>query len=246
MSEKENEFLNQQKTQGEEFNAKDAKKLEQIQQLGKQIEQLKQSVTDKEAQLSQLTKKMADAIQAKQTEIDELRENSGGVNGELLKLQDENKMLIKKIIDSTNIIVNALNALEEIRKRNNPENLADIDAKIAETNAIIDEISGILTNDSTQTNDNLPPPPGQGGPSTPRKGGPLTPGQGGPLEPFHTGVQEYKKKRRGGFFANYDVDKNRKSRKSSTRNSSSYSKSKKSKKTRKQKKRRSSRSSFRF
>jgi DNA repair exonuclease SbcCD ATPase subunit len=116
MEQRESEFLNQQKMQGEEFNAKDAKKLEQIQKMGQQIEELKQSATEKEAQLSQLTKEMGDAIREKQSVIDILRESSGGVNDELSKLRDENKMLIKKIIDSTNIIVNALNALEEIRK----------------------------------------------------------------------------------------------------------------------------------
>ena len=227
MSEKENEFLNQQKMQGEDFNAKDAQKLQQIQELGQQIEQLEKSVTEKEAQLSQLNQEMADAIREKQNVIDILRESSGGVNAELSKLREENKMLIDKIITSTNVIANALKALEEIRS--NPD-LADIDAKIAQTNAIIEEITGILT--------------GSGAPVSSVEG--ESPANDGDFREVGTGG--YKRgKKRGGFFANYDVDKNRKSRKSSTRNSSSYSnKSKKSKKTRKQKKRRSSRSSFRF
>jgi chromosome segregation ATPase len=242
MEQREAQILEQQKIREGEFSTKEAANLQKIQELGQQIEEMKLSVAEKENQLAQINQQMAQSIQEKQNEIDQLRAASGGVNEEMVRLQNENKQLIAKIIDSTNVIVAAVNALDEIRNQTNPENLPEIDAKIAETNKIVDELTDILTGASSGNGPSQPQPQ----PQPQQQQQPQS-----RREDYYSGTKNSNKK--GGFFANFDVEKNRKSRKSSNRSSSRSSrssrssssrskKSKRGKKTRKQKRR----SSFRF
>ncbi len=208
MEKREKKFMDQQKKQSEDFTAKDEQKLQQIQELNQQIEQAKQVVLEREAKLAQLNDQMVQAIQQKQSEINELRSVTGNVSQEMEQLKNENKMLIEKIIYSSNVISRALNVLEEIRRKSNTSNFDDIDKKIKDTNAVIDDITAILTGETSVAE------------NTPQNIG-----------------GKRRKKMRGGFIANYDMNKNRKSRKTSTNSRSSSSLRSNKKKSRKHKKR---------
>ena len=243
MEQLEKELMNQQKIQGE-FTAKDEQKIKQIQDLNLKIDQLTQLVSEKETQLVQLNEKMLQDIREKQIEIDQLRSASGNVSGEIEQLKNENKALVEKITYSTDVIMTAINKLEEIRiGNNNPQNLKDIDEKIEEINKFIDKITSILTGASS-SDSGAPQPQSQFLKRSKQAG--VIPVQNN-TEMLRRKAESYdddqerrktggkKHKMRGGFIANYDMKKNRKSRKSSTSTSSYSSKSRIGKRTKKNK-----------
>lgn len=251
MEQLEKELMNQQKIQGE-FTAKDEQKIKQIQDLNLKIDQLTQLVSEKETQLVQLNEKMLQDIREKQIEIDQLRSASGNVSGEIEQLKNENKALVEKITYSTDVIMTAINKLEEIRiGNNNPQNLKDIDEKIEEINKFIDKITSILTGASSS--DSGAPQPQQSQFLKRSKQAGVIPVRNNTemlrekAEKYDSGDQNVllknikrniggkKHKMRGGFIANYDMKKNRKSRKSSTSTSSYSSKSRIGKRTKKNK-----------
>ncbi len=152
IEDREREVLNQQQMQGEELNAKNQEQLQQHSQeiaaLNQQIEALNGQVQQKENEMQQLMENTRKATNQHLEEIEGLKTGSQDVNNKINELNQQNNALVQKIIDATNIINVALREMAVLKDRNRNQNSAAIDAKIAETNQLIQEIYDILNGSS--------------------------------------------------------------------------------------------------
>jgi chromosome segregation ATPase len=152
VEDREREVLNQQQMQGEELNAKNQEQLQQHSQeiaaLNQQIEALNGQVQQKENEMQQLIENTRKATDQHLEEIEGLKMGSQDVNSKINELTQQNNALVQKIIDATNIINVALREMVVLKDRNRNQNSAAIDAKIAETNQLIQEIYDILNGSS--------------------------------------------------------------------------------------------------
>jgi hypothetical protein len=152
VEDREREVLSQQQMQGEELNAKNQEQLQQHSQeiaaLNQQIEALNGQLQQKENEMQQLMENTRKATDQHLEEIEGLKMGSQDVNNKINELNQQNNALVQKIIDATNIINVALREMAVLKDRNRNQNSAAIDAKIAETNQLIQEIYDILNGSS--------------------------------------------------------------------------------------------------
>ena len=152
IEDREKEVLNQQQIQGEELNAKNQEQLQQHSQeiaaLNQQLKELTDQVQQKENEMQELIENTRKATNQHLEEIEGLRTGSQDINERINQLTQQNNELVQKIIDATNIINVAIREMAALRDRNRNQNSAVIDAKIAETNQLIQEIYDILNGSS--------------------------------------------------------------------------------------------------
>ena len=245
IEEREKEMLNNQKMQGEEFSSKGQEHAQEIATLNAEIERLKAEIQQRENDMQKLMENVKNATDEHLRTIEELKTGSQGVNEQIQQLNERNNALVQKIIEATNIINIALKQMLELKEKNRTQNSSEIDAKIAETNALIQEIYDILNMSGDNPSPPSPSPPTQGEVFSPLieqqsqqtqqrpviRRSPSTytrPWRGGKKTRKH----RMKKGMRGGFIAIYDNSKSRakttKKRRISKSSSSKLSKTSKS------------------
>ena len=259
IEEREKEMLNNQKMQGEEFSSKGQEQMQkhaqEIATLNAEIERLKSEIQQRENDMQKLMENVKNATDEHLRTIEELKTGSQGVNEQIQQLNERNNALVQKIIEATNIINIALKQMLELKDKNRTQNSSEIDAKIAETNALIQEIYDILnmSGDNPSPPSPSPPSPSPPSPSPPTQGEVFSPlieqqsqqTQQRPVirrspstytRPWRGGKKtrkhRMKKGMRGGFIAIYDNSKSRakttKKRRISKSSSSKLSKTSKS------------------
>ena len=126
-----------------------------------EIDRLTKTITDKDAQIQELTRNMnaakedvAHSIAESELRGNEFKEQIRGLDAEITKLKAENQKLIDKITEATKIINDSLAKLNGLTNEvANAKNLEDIDKLFNAINKTIEDITAVL---ATQSG-NLPP-----------------------------------------------------------------------------------------